>query len=168
MHALAWGATPGQTLYLAQVILFQSTPPAWGATPQGWALLGHGLCFNPRPRVGGDDSLADHRLASCCFNPRSHMGSDNLTIEQFRTLLQFQSTPPACGATPRLARVRSILACFNPRPRVAATEPSDALLRHGSVSIHAPCVGSDVDRERRYLLGRGFNPRPVGGDATSP
>ena len=55
---------------------FQSTPPRGGRQPRREVGRRRWLCFNPRPRAGGDD-LIFHGVASLgCFNPRPRAGGD--------------------------------------------------------------------------------------------
>ena len=116
--------------------------PAWGAT--GVLLCGvvKRLCFNPRPRVGGDGrSFKAPRLLRG-FNPRPRVGGDARTVPWIFCSCSFQSTPPR-GGRPGLMSEAGCFSCFNPRPRVGG----DAQARgdHPSglvVSIHAPAWGA--------------------------
>jgi len=53
IHAPAWGATVRPSLRSLGYGWFQSTPPRGGRRTQ-YMLLHSFVCFNPRPRVGGD------------------------------------------------------------------------------------------------------------------
>ena len=93
--------------------------PAWGATSAGWIITFRSVCFNPRPRMGGDrdvgtltkiDSVSIHAPAWGAterrfngpnswgsFNPRPRMGGDAI-LSTFRLQhWRFQSTPPHGG-----------------------------------------------------------------------
>ncbi len=97
IHAPARGATAISIGQLASQWLFQSTPPrggrhsgrdgelylvlvsihapARGATKR--ILTGHTtICFNPRPRAGGDFGHIQRAVVRACFNPRPRAGGD--------------------------------------------------------------------------------------------
>ena len=75
IHAPARGATssPKICVYCSG---FQSTPPRGGRprTPHHLYLLC--MCFNPRPRAGGDQSVLLVALIILSFNPRPRAGGD--------------------------------------------------------------------------------------------
>ena len=56
IHAPAWGATPGLVGHLLRVSV-SIHAPAWGATWTSRPAGSWPWCFNPRPRVGGDERL---------------------------------------------------------------------------------------------------------------
>ena len=92
------GGRQSRTLATVISILFQSTPPrggrplkhpmAWrdqrvsihaparGATPHVSRLPRLWICFNPRPRAGGDAATATAKTARASFNPRPRAGGD--------------------------------------------------------------------------------------------
>src|SRR5665213_2343894 len=96
--------------------LFQSTPPARGATGILESFIGL-VGFNPRPPRGG-------RLVSVrkCWHseivsihaPRA--GGDWAAFVPTYFSSEFQSTPPARGATRRRPHRRLSAERFNPRP----------------------------------------------------
>ena len=117
---------------------FQSTPPAWGATRRSASMFAAEQRFNPRPprggrpdllsrmqryldvsihapRVGGDVSLTANMQILFSFNPRPPRGGRPVTGYVFSRGIEFQSTPPAWGATLNL-REQFRRRCFNPRP----------------------------------------------------
>ena len=105
---------------------FQSTLPARGATGQAAAYF-------------RDDRISIHA-------PRT--GSDEKCLRTGTTTLLFQSTLPARGATTPKNILRRITPYFNPR------SPHGERPKHGStripgedISIHAPCTGSDTERD---------------------
>ena len=124
-------------------LVFQSTPPAWGATQARRGLAQLREVSIHAPRVGGDSRHPCPASRCSCFNPRPPRGG-RPPVASFAVFPnQFQSTPPAWGATTgresRPNRVR--------------------------VSIHAPRVGGDRGSLFRQREESGFNPRPrVGGD----
>ena len=118
---------------------FQSTPPARGATKNFQVTFTHFLYFNPRPPRGG-------RLRCHCrgrkrrnFNPRPPRGGRLKTIYQtsgqpyisihapreggdeiyptfMMTLISFQSTPPARGATASIISFHRLYRRFQSTP----------------------------------------------------
>ncbi len=146
IHAPAWGAT------LSLLALFERQgvsihAPAWGATGSTWGLVCIYLCFNPRPRVGGDLFTLVNR--SFCFT--------------------FQSTPPRGGRHPHLSLQNPHPPSFNPRPRVGGDKLSINCLSLFSLFQSTPPRGGRRVSERSSLqLEFSFNPRPrVGGDVAS-
>ena len=101
---------------------FQSTPPARGATriSSNWRWLPSVSIH--APRAGGDrHDRGNHEQVHPCFNPRPPRGGRRRQAPKFRVAArQFQSTPPARGAT--------------------SEEP---YRRWFGVSIHAPRAGGD-------------------------
>ena len=122
---------------------FQSTPPAWGATEIEHNALAREIVsiHAPRvggdgqwpvlqvvpivsihaPRVGGDEFFDMRRIEERSFNPRPPRGGRPKANVELGILSEFQSTPPAWGAT--VSRGIRGFAC--------------------EVSIHAPRVGGD-------------------------
>ena len=76
--------------------------PARGATPVGVRDGGSLLCFNPRPRTGGDKrELVFHRRHPR-FNPRPRTGGDD-EVEARKRHIEVSIHAPARGATLSLA-----------------------------------------------------------------
>jgi len=50
--------------------------PAWGATVAVPGRLPTPRSFNPRPRMGGDNTISAFRHTPRGFNPRPRMGGD--------------------------------------------------------------------------------------------
>ena len=118
--------------------MFQSTPPARGATYQ----LGgdHGLVSIHAPRTGGDSGLMTVFGYDSSVSIHAPRTGGDASVNSMTWINEFQSTPPARGATVRRRGNR---------------------LPH-SVSIHAPRTGGDT----RLLCERAaisFNPRPPHG-----
>ena len=107
--------------------------------------IGHG--FNPRPPRGGRPQPTMWRLRlPCSFNPRPPRGGRRDSRKGETPDDEFQSTPPAWGATQ------------------AATASQSFKV----VSIHAPRVGGDI-RIRTYPSWLFcFNPRPPRGGRQLP
>ena len=121
---------------------FQSTLPVWGATILcGSADKFTGISIHA-PRVGSDDL-------------------DNLKTEVERL---FQSTLPVWGAT-RLLPVMPLPSKFQSTlPVWGATHGPIFQSIFGSISIHAPRVGSDISALRMLLSKEHFNPRSPCGE----
>ena len=136
-----WGATCGPFLP-ARPKLFQSTLPVWGATPERKDLKENRAISIHAPRVGSDDL-------------------DNLKTEVERL---FQSTLPVWGAT-RLLPVMPLPSKFQSTlPVWGATHGPIFQSIFGSISIHAPRVGSDISALRMLLSKEHFNPRSPCGE----
>ena len=125
---------------------FQSTPPRGGRPRSPRRYAGHGMRFNPRPRVGGD--------RRCDSTVRAKL---------------FQSTPPRGG---RLAAMRTTIAAsmFQSTPPRGGRRrrASAAIEQAAAVSIHAPAWGATAPSGRAACRTMRFNPRPrVGGDRRS-
>jgi len=144
---------------------FQSTPPAWGATQR----FLDGQLFRRvsihAPRVGGD--RRDHRLPwrgkvsihaprvggdwSSRLAPRWRAEFQSTPPAWGATLINswcnsfkmFQSTPPAWGATYDCQNGSASFAFQSTPPAWGATIYAITNLANGKVSIHAPRVGGD-------------------------
>ena len=146
---------------------FQSTLPGWGATGR---ILGHGFPVGisiHAPRMGSDASTGNSSIRHSTFQstlpgwgatvPRQgsrdrvgisihapRMGSDlrNPIIKAHRSI--FQSTLPGWGATTAALTIRHHVHDFNPRsPDGERLSTTDLTKSPGSISIHAPRMGSD-------------------------
>ena len=141
IHAPAWGATRTiPTLCYSET--FQSTlphgerlsvisfplgcsrisihAPAWGATCLPAPLSNLPWNFNPRSRMGSDDTPPQSVTTTIHFNPRSRMGSDALSFY-----------------------TRSRVLYFNPRSRMGSDDDLHRDCgRRVRISIHAPAWGA--------------------------
>ena len=82
-----------------QLGLFQSTPPARGATCWCHARpTGHAISIHA-PREGGDAASRRRLVGLSYFNPRPPRGGRLEPVQIGVVRLEFQSTPPARGAT---------------------------------------------------------------------
>src|SRR6266851_9372568 len=61
---------------MADTIFVSIHAPVWGATQNPLSGLVHCLCFNPRPRVGGDAAEGRVVRVGRRFNPRPRVGGD--------------------------------------------------------------------------------------------
>ena len=94
----ARGATP-DVLGDIRVVEFQSTPPARGATFPSWKIATALQISIHAPREGGDSSYIPAVQTAGYFNPRPPRGGRLRVAEDGRWRSEFQSTPPARGAT---------------------------------------------------------------------
>jgi len=120
IHAPAWGATPEIVLGEPEPAQFQSTPPRGGrpadanyfmsfwefqsTPPRGGRrgrFGGHGAIsrsFNPRPRVGGDESGEHGRIHLGVVSIHAPAWGATRSASMTRALGRaFQSTPPRGG-----------------------------------------------------------------------
>ena len=146
--------------------VFQSTPPARGAT---YLYDRHGsiaaisihapreggddvkarragvqLDFNPRPPRGGrrgDAPVADAYAGISIHAPRE--GGDLVSTICSPQSSQFQSTPPARGATKRMGPHGARLPFQSTPPARGATRDGGRRLLPPCISIHAPREGGD-------------------------
>jgi len=152
IHAPARGATPDDLREIAHDAV-SIHAPARGATMVGLIALPPPLCFNPRPRAGGDGPMTELAPFVIRFNPRPRAGGDTRNADGSRprrpvsihapargaTLATqmgvdlaglFQSTPPR-GGRPRASAIRRSRRSFNPRPRAGGDHSSQT-------SMHTP------------------------------
>ena len=143
--------------------------PAWGATKQHGIAHPHRICFNPRPRVGGDPERTAVGRQEKSFNPRPRVGGDWSAAIWCRAQKRFNPRPRVGGDV--YCRIAFLVsASFNPRPRVGGDLIEAWTPREQEVSIHAPAWGATLGAPGRPIKLESFNPRPrVGGDIrTSP
>ena len=163
---------------------FQSTHPVWGATCGSTFSSTTVACFNPRTPCGVRpcklDDPDDYKIRVSIHAPR--VGCDLNSSVLSRNTRKFQSTHPVWGATSGVAVATCMTLCFNPRTP-CGVRPADA--RHCGqregfqsthpvwgatriapysesllvVSIHAPRVGCDYNRQINRPSRRSFNPR---------
>ena len=120
---------------------FQSTPPARGATAADVPLI-HGIAISIHaPREGGDSSLSIVTSHYMYFNPRPPRGGRLVLAAARPNPTEFQSTPPARGATKEFT----------------------FYWIYSVISIHAPREGGDCSLPSGPTVARNFNPRPPRG-----
>jgi len=107
------------------------------------------LCFNPRPRAGGDQFISSPTTLRSSFNPRPRAGGDGYTQRQRTAQVTFQSTPPRRGRRKdkligKLCKFVSIHA-----PAQGATRGQGWKLSKIDVSIHAPAQGATLKPRTR-------------------
>ena len=145
IHAPREGGDRGWRLSLCCLVKFQSTPPARGATRLCRAEYSGGAISIHAPREGGDGAWAALQgKASINFNPRPPRGGRLKFGLDFAEIGQFQSTPPARGATSLHRPLHHRGGHFNPRPPRGGRRLHDGhILAAGLISIHAPREGGD-------------------------
>ena len=95
IHAPAWGATADDLQKIIDKYHVSIHAPAWGATG-GRLSVFQALRFQSTPPHGGRLHLKVLRLFQLCFNPRPRIGGDSTTARTISAFL-FQSTPPHRG-----------------------------------------------------------------------
>ena len=155
--------------------------PAWGATPRPSRIKTGSICFNPRTRVGCDQTTQQPVKSSQGFNPRTRVGCDPPWNRRTPMPFQFQSThprgvrlfagaqsmtpfavsihAPAWGATRLVPRDAPFIFGFNPRTRVGCDHAGLRPAGGQKVSIHAPAWGATHPGRARAHGRQGFNPR---------
>ena len=123
---------------------FQSTLPARGATRVRARVFAEEAISTHAPRTGSDDVLWCRLVIRQDFNPRSPHGERRVSAFVSSTILRFQPTLPARGAT-----LPSSTCCFfckfqSTLPARGATRLRCALSLRPIISIHAPRTGSDI------------------------
>src|ERR1700721_1891230 len=129
------GATPLCWRTLSFRVQFQSTPPHGGRL----AGIGEGALvveFQSTPPHGGRRAAAPALLRALCFNPRPRMGGDGQRVSSPFVSGSFQSTPPHGGRRRRGRRrpLRSAVSIH--APAWGATVTSAELRRATVVSIN--------------------------------
>ena len=97
IHAPAKGATRSVRCSHACSVVFQSTPPRRGRRDGGRHQIDTAVCFNPRPREGGDTMLG--AATDRGFNPRPREGGDRLVSQCSDGIHRVSIHAPAKGAT---------------------------------------------------------------------
>ena len=95
-HAPAWGATGTVNVFCFKPMV-STHAPAWGATWRKFSINIINYCFNPRPRVGGDEYTCTPSARTYRFNPRPRVGGDVYILNKNLLIFQFQPTPPRGG-----------------------------------------------------------------------
>ena len=144
IHAPREGGDMGLPFLVDNDIKFQSTPPARGATELWLESLRQGCISIHAPREGGDTGATSAAGIKSNFNPRPPRGGRHTRCASLICQYQFQSTPPARGATNTLCDTGDINAISIHAPR----EGGDSKIRSDrakvDISIHAPREGGDL------------------------
>ena len=154
----------------ATIWKFQSTLPVWGATPRIEPWRRGTSSFNPRSPCG-------ERLGWLVSDIRSNqvsihaprVGSDCVDMAARYYEAMFQSTLPVWGATTYKKEPGTYIVFQSTLPVWGATGELVRGPLSGTVSIHAPRVGSD-SQEKTYCSSGllRFNPRSPCGERLSP
>ena len=163
-----WGATISKCIYFTESLeKFQSTLPVWGATSREMTVNGVNAISIHAPRVGSDEDSAvilfcgaifqstlpvwgatrgRYRRAGAGrnFNPRSPCGERLTCASNKKIPTPFQSTLPVWGATHPYAGQACRGVFQSTLPVWGATLQILRISSAGTISIHAPRVGSDV------------------------
>ena len=138
--------------------------PVKGATAAISMTARHRLCFNPRPREGGD---LPHGADPAARVVSIHAPVKGATVPDHRRADEVPVSihAPVKGATREASRGATSTECFNPRPREGGDLSTKLCVHESVVSIHAPVKGATCKAGRALSGGRRFNPRPrEGGD----
>ena len=145
-------------------LIFQSTLPLRGATrPDNWTIWPTGY-FNPHSPCGERRGHARHQRHPRHFNPHSPCGERQEDLENFRQLLEFQSTLPLRGAT-RASHIRFLHLPISIHTPLAGSDPLLPAPSQGAIiSIHTPLAGSDMWTPCPTLGSTYFNPHSPCGE----
>ena len=124
---------------------FQSTLPAWGATTQSWQMQVKVAISIHAPRMGSDITRQCLGSLPFNFNPRSPHGERPTQISAPFSLLLFQSTLPAWGATRTQTGSDNPIVFQSTLPAWGATKWLAMAYHIDNISIHAPRMGSDEE-----------------------
>ena len=143
IHAPAKGATFYRPPSCHLTVCFNPRPREGGDTGCRRARTDAYASFNPRPREGGDDCKWSSWPRMQGFNPRPREGGDRSKWTMLFRSDPFQSTPPRGGRQDGVFLSREDMV----------------------VSIHAPARGATNESISVASVMLGFNPRPrEGGD----
>ncbi len=182
----ARGATRARHIRTELSERFQSTPPARGATDGVAELAINCLVSIHAPRAGGDTQpcLAHHGIGvsihapraggdACgkqrgpdmgCFNPRPPRGGRRRPFFVLLIYPQFQSTPPARGATINTLEIRLLNMVSIHAPRAGGDgNPGASACAVEEFQSTPPARGATGIREHPRVRLKSFNPRPPRG-----
>ncbi len=167
IHAPVWGATQTAT-GPADFGFVSIHAPVWGAT-RGNRKVWRASCFNPRPRVGGDNGVLPAFGDKRMFQSTPPCGGRRASVALIAQIVMFQSTPP-CGGRRQYGfggAGRAGVSIHAPVWGATSLPPRDG--RDDMVSIHAPVWGATSVMFSPLRTWPSFNPRPrVGGDQCAP
>ena len=114
------GATNGDGFHAAFLSLFQSAPPGGGDTRRS-SVVSRVRKFQSAPPGGGDSLFTNGGAVGAAFQSAPPGGGDYSSQIAGARLFKFQSAPPG-GGDCRSPSTEMRPGCFNPRPRVGATD----------------------------------------------
>ena len=162
------GGRPIVTSSLMPDIVFQSTPPHGGRPYTCYPLCSALVVSIHAPARGATTPSNYYRKPTLCFNPRPRTGGDSAGHPDNLPCTLFQSTPPhggrrgVCGGVPMSGVFQSTPPHGGRRSGVGSTFTGKV------VSIHAPARGATPPPAPTRTAWRGFNPRPrTGGDSVA-
>ncbi len=122
------------------------------------------VCFNPRPRVGGDAVECAELAAKYTFQSTPPRGGRRISWRCAR-VSHVSIHAPAWGATHEVFYMQPSSHGFNPRPRVGGDSGCGGAFTDLICFNPRPRVGGDGTFSLTCSAIDGFNPRPrVGGD----
>ena len=144
---------------------FQSTLPVWGATKEHPAYHHDSQISIHAPRVGSDVTQLQGGCGRLISIHAPRVGSDGLVALVDSAIHRFQSTLPVWGATCGAGSWHGARIHFNPRsPCGERRTRGRRLWSTGTISIHAPRVGSDSATSGAPPTATNFNPRSPCGE----
>ena len=148
---------------LPLVVHVSTHAPAWGATTFPHLRFRAHLSFNPRPRVGGDQTPHAFSARRRCFNPRPRVGGDR-SARPTSTVARCFNPRPRVGGDRSNSHASANSSCFNPRPRVGGDSRAPAPARpRKRVSTHAPAWGATGLPGSTICRATPFQPTPPRG-----
>ena len=185
IHAPARGATRGSHIH-SSFLMFRSTPPRGGRRRSGSGATWQ-ICFDPRPRAGGDPPGGARPLSArvsihapargATVYCRQHCRRSDVSIhapargattfQRFKGAVdEFRSTPPRGGRLYIVASIADDRMFRSTPPRGGRPVRDDGAPQPGRFDPR-PRAGGDPRRGTRRCTRRCFDPRPrAGGDAT--
>ena len=165
IHAPCTGSDISGGLLAATRWKFQSTLPARGATPAGAKPCWDAIISIHAPCTGSDDKARNE----FCYVERISIhapctGSDLIITRICLRHPLFQSTLPARGATCAGHSFPLEILFQSTLPARGATRAEAQAEFPGTISIHAPCTGSDECQIGVDIQLAHFNPRSLHGE----
>ena len=144
---------------------FQPTLPARGATAEYLSAIAHRSISTHAPRTGSDERPQPADAHGSHFNPRSPHGERRGVPERHRAPLNFNPRSPH-GERLSIASTRPTIVIFQPTlPARGATICQLYIVTVGNISTHAPRTGSDPQTKRKGKKSKQhFNPRSPHGE----
>ena len=159
IHAPAWGATPYSALMVGSTAAFQSTHPRGVRRGRHGRRFLPAARFNPRTRVGCDESRAETDVLAGQFQSTHPRGVRPARACAVCPRGAVSIHAPAWGATIRLRAHCLVSIGFNPRTRVGCDSARCRAGWTAWVSIHAPAWGATPGCCRGRARSGSFNPR---------
>ena len=137
---------------------FQPTRPHGARhTPVGYRSILKDVSTHA-PAWGATHGRLQRRRRMPCFNPRARMGRDDTFCNWIKSLPWFQPTRPHGARLPTSCPPKQRKS-FNPRARMGRDGKQADQRNQGSVSTHAPAWGATPYSRPWRLTSTSFNPR---------